>query len=77
MWWFVAIVVVALVTACALIPRKRTQNNAQSQDFTTPTVEEGIPMVVVFGTRLIKAPQVVWFGDVRRDPIKKKTSKKG
>jgi hypothetical protein len=45
-------------------------------DFSLPTAEEGRPIPVVFGTVLITGPNVVWAGDLKVDPIKKKGGKK-
>jgi len=49
---------------------------ASLDDFSLPTAEEGRPIPVVFGTVLITGPNVVWAGDLKADPIKKKGGKK-
>ena len=45
-------------------------------DFDLPTAEEGRPIPVVFGTMLLRGPNVVWAGDLKVDPIRKKGGKK-
>ena len=62
----------------ALSPRPKVEKPqaAGLDDFTLPTAEEGRPIPVVFGTMLITGPNVVWAGDLKVDPIKKKGGKK-
>ena len=53
----------------------RTQP-ASLSDVDAPTAEEGRPIPVVFGTVLLRGSNVVWYGDLEADPIKKKGGKK-
>jgi len=39
------------------------------QDLDFPTAEEGKPIAVLFGTRRLKDPNVVWYGDIRTTGI--------
>lgn len=41
-------------------------------DFQAPTAEEGRAIPVIFGTVKLAAPNVVWFGDLKINAIKKK-----
>lgn len=41
-----------------------------------PTATSGAPIPVVFGTRVLSAPNVTWWGDVKTVPIIAKQSKK-
>jgi hypothetical protein len=45
-------------------------------DFDVPRAEQGTPIGVVFGTVIIKAPTLAWWGDLSTEPIKTKQSKK-
>lgn len=80
-WNFIAQLVVGLALSAisyALSPRPKIDKpKAAGLDaFSLPTAEEGRPIPVVFGTVLITGPNVVWAGDLRVDPIKKKGGKK-
>lgn len=41
-------------------------------DFQFPTATEGRVVPLIFGTVRVKGPNVVWYGDLRQDAIKKK-----
>jgi hypothetical protein len=76
MWWFVAVFIVALVVAYAMTPKPENQKPAGLGDVTAPTAEEGREIPVLFGTRHIEGPNVVWYGDFKSVAIKKKGGKK-
>lgn len=75
MLYIVAIVVSALISI-ALQPKPPAPKPAALEDFEAPTAEEGRPIPVVFGSVLIRGANVVWYGDLAADPIKKKSGKK-
>lgn len=75
MWWFVAIFVVSLVIAFA-IPKPQIDAPVAVTEITAPTAEVGREFGVLFGTRDLAGPNVVWWGDLRIVPIKKKGGKK-
>ena len=70
-WWYIAVFIVALVVAFAMAPNAQQQSPA-IQEVEAPTAEEGRAIPVLFGTRDIKGPNVVWYGDVKAVAIKKK-----
>lgn len=76
MWWFVAIFIVALVVSYAMTPKPESQKPAGLGDVTAPTAEEGREIPVLFGTRHIEGPNVVWYGDFIAVAIRKKGGKK-
>lgn len=76
MFWFIALFVVSLVVAYATMPKPQSQKPAGLGDLQVPTAEEGREIPVLFGTRDINAPNVVWYGDINAVPIKKKGGKK-
>lgn len=73
MWWFIAFLVV-LFLAIALAPPPAEVPAVEQ--FETATAKEGDVVIVVFGTRDIKAPNVVWYGDIKTVPIKSEGGKK-
>lgn len=75
MWWLVAVFVVSLVVAYAM-PRPQIQQPAALTNIETPTAEVGKEIAVLFGTRDLNDPNVVWYGAIRTVPIKKKGGKK-
>lgn len=76
MWWFIAGFVVALVVAHAAMPKPQSQPPAGLGDVKAPTAEEGREIPVLFGTRDLDGPNVVWYGDLRTVAIRKKGGKK-
>lgn len=76
MWWYIAVFVVALVVAYAYAPKPQSQPPAGLGDVKVPTAEEGREILVLFGTRHIEGPNVVWYGDLKTVAIRKKGGKK-
>lgn len=76
MWWYVVVFVVALVVGLAMAPKPQSQPPAGLGDIKAPTAEEGREIPVLFGTRDIQGPNVVWYGDLRTVAIRKKGGKK-
>lgn len=60
----------------ALRPKPPEPKPASLSDVDAPTAEEGRPIPVVFGSVLIKGANVVWYGDLVAEPIKKSGGKK-
>jgi hypothetical protein len=75
MWYLVVIVVAALVSV-ALAPKSPAPKPAELSDLDAPTAEEGRPIPVIFGAVLLRGANVVWYGDLEAEPIKKKGGKK-
>lgn len=76
MWWYLAVFVVSLVLSYALTPKPQSQPPAGLGEIKAPTAEEGREIPVLFGTRDLKGPNVVWYGHFRAVAIKKKGGKK-
>lgn len=74
MWYFV-VMIVSLILTYARTPKSQ-QQNAEVGTIDTPTASEGSPVPVLFGTRLIKGSNIVWYGDIKTVAIKKKGGKK-
>ncbi|EEW24055.1 hypothetical protein [Rhodobacter ferrooxidans] len=72
----VSLALTAISYALSPHPKSETPKAAGLDEFDLPTAEEGRPIPVVFGTVLLRGPNVVWAGDLRVDPIRKKGGKK-
>lgn len=76
MWWFVVAFVVGLVLAFSYMPKPQSSKPAGFGDIQAPTAEEGREIPVLFGTRDMRGPNVVWYGDFKSKAIKQKGGKK-
>lgn len=76
MWWFVAVFVVALVVAYAATPKPQSTPPAGLNEIDVPTAEDGREISVLFGSRVIRGPNVVWYGHLRTTPVIKEGGKK-
>lgn len=73
MGWEFFVYAIVMVTVSYLLQRKPKISPPQAQEFQeVPTAQEGQSIVVLFGTRDIKSPSVVWYGDVDSEAIKKR-----
>lgn len=69
MLWFWALYAVLMIVSFILSPKPKTPvpeapTPAGLEDFNIPTATAGREIPVLFGTRWIKAPNVVWYGDL-------------
>jgi hypothetical protein len=72
--WILIIVIVALAIATyELTPGPPKQSPGQ---INTPTASQGISIAVLFGTREIAQPNVVWYGDIDTVAVKASGGKK-
>lgn len=71
MFWYIAVFIAALVVASAMGPKPQAARAAGLEEVQVPTAEEGREIAVLFGTRVIQGPNVVWYGDLETDSIKK------
>ena len=75
-WWYIVVFIVALALAYSMMPTPQNTPPAGLGDIQAPTAEEGREIPVLFGTRDITGPNVVWYGDLKVVPIRKKGGKK-
>lgn len=61
---------VAIAASIALAPKPEKPRPASLSDFDAPTAEEGRSIPVVFGTVVVKSPNVTWFGDHRSEKVR-------
>lgn len=76
MWWFLIVFVVAFAISYASGPKIQSAKPAGFSDLKVPTAEEGREIPVLFGTRDLLAPNVVWYGNLETRAVKKKGGKK-
>ena len=76
MWWYIAVFAFALVVSFSLAPKPQRTPPAGLGDFNVPTAEIGREIPVLFGTREMKGPNIVWYGDFKAIAIKSKGGKK-
>lgn len=75
-WIYAVVWAVALVATYAMMPKPQTQPPPAVGKVRAPTAEEGREIAVLFGTRDIEGPNVVWYGDLKTRAVKKKGGKK-
>lgn len=77
MWPMVVVWVVMLVVGYAMMAKAgQNQPSPGVGEVNAPTAEEGREIPVLFGTRDLSAPNVVWYGDVKTSAVRKKGGKK-
>lgn len=67
-WWQVVLVVASLAIAYVNRPRPEDSKPATLEEIQVPTADER-PIAVLFGTRDFKAPNVVYYGNLRNTPV--------
>lgn len=70
MWQIVAWVVLTVVSYL-LQPKPQSPATPVPGEMDGPTVDSSSPVPVLFGTRLMKQPNCVWYGDIGTTPIVK------
>jgi len=76
MWWYVALWVASFAVTYALMPKPQNAKPAGFEDIKAPTAEIGREIPVLFGRRRLTGPNVVWYGDLKVEPIKSSGGKK-
>lgn len=73
---YLIITIISVAVSYALRPKPITPKPAELTDFDIPTADGGRPIPVIFGHVRVKSPNVVWFGDLMYQKIKRKTGGK-
>ena len=76
MFWYIAVFALALVVSYSMTPKPQSRPPAGLSEFKVPTAEVGREIPVLFGTRKLEGPNVVWYGHLRTVAIRKKGGKK-
>lgn len=69
---YIIVLIVAMILAYAMAPRPKSQKPPALTDFNVPTAQDGREVIDACGTVWIDDPNVIWFGDLRTYPIRKK-----
>jgi hypothetical protein len=51
------------IVAYIIMPKPKAPKPEAAKELENPTAEAGIPVPVVFGSKLIKAPNIIWYGE--------------
>ncbi len=76
MWQQVVVWIATTIISYLLTPKPQGQPTPSPGEIKAPTAEEGREIPVLFGTRDIEGPNIVWYGHIRTVPIKSKGGKK-
>lgn len=68
-WVYLAVMLVGMAYSYTHQPKTVQPTALTLEDAKIPGVELGKEIPVLFGTRDINAPQVVWYGDLRTSPV--------
>ena len=74
MGWVALLVLVAVVFMT--MPKPQSMPPASFEDVSAPVAKEGKEIPVLFGTKMLRGANVVWYGDFDSSPIKAKGGKK-
>jgi len=63
--WLIALAIsVAIqIAAYIIMPKPKAPKPEAAKELENPTAEAGIPVQVIFGSKIIKGPNVLWYGD--------------
>ena len=76
-WWVqIGLFLLSLAITYLLMPKPQTQPPPGLGEVNVPTAEEGRELPVLFGTKELRGPNVVWWGDVKTRPHKVSQGKK-
>jgi hypothetical protein len=68
--WQLALVWVALTVVSYLLqPKTPKADDPVPGELTATTVDASSPVPILFGTRLLKQPNLIWYGDIGTTPI--------
>ena len=71
--YYVIMIAATIYNIVMMFTRKSNVPNLLPSDIDhIPVAEAGKPIPVVFGRRFVRQPNVVWWGDVKTEAIKKK-----
>lgn len=75
MFVYLIVFIISLAVCLAMAPKSTQPKPASLSDMDVPTAEPGRPVPVVFGTRLLKSPNIVWYGHLKYKAVKTKSGK--
>jgi hypothetical protein len=75
-WIYWIVMLVGVAYSMSNKPKTQRPSALTLDDVKIPLVEIGKEIPVLFGTRDIEDPHVIWYGDLRTVPVKSKGGKK-
>lgn len=76
-WWYVVVFIAAVAVSYVMAPRAPEPTPPSVKEVSNiPTAKAGRPIPVVFGTCVVKSSNIVWYGDIKYIPIRKKSGGK-
>jgi hypothetical protein len=64
MFAIVALIISVILTVLSYVLRPKPKKPEPNTNIEVPEIRQGKPIPVVFGTRFLNNPNVVWYGDV-------------
>jgi hypothetical protein len=74
-WAYLIVMLIGVAYAATHQPKTPTPVALTLDDVKAPVVEVGKTIPVLFGTRDIEDPMVVWYGNLRTVPVKTSSGK--
>jgi hypothetical protein len=75
MWWYIALFIVSYAIVYATRPNVEAPKAAGIDEFQLPTADADREIPVLFGTKDLNGPNVVFYGHLRVTAITKKQKK--
>lgn len=72
LFWMAVSTAISLGVAYLMAPKPPKPRHAVPaglEQFDVPTAEEGRPVQVLFGSRYVTGPNIVWYGDLKCEPV--------
>ena len=63
-WWWAFGLGLDIILTTLWMSKKPKETNDIPTPMTAPTVQDGVNIPVLFGSRMIKSPMIAWWGDV-------------
>ncbi len=77
MWTQILVWVVTTVIGALLSPRPPKPASVSPRNVDVPVAEQGKPIPVLFGTRVIRQANCVWYGDIKTTEIRQTSGSGG
>jgi hypothetical protein len=74
--WAIAMLITSAVISAVTQPKTQKPKPAAFEDFDYPQIEEGTAQTVIFGEVIIEDQFILWYGNLRTEPIKSSGGKK-
>lgn len=72
---YIIYAIIVIVLAVALQPKPPGVEPPSLSEIDVPTAKQGRPVPKVFGRRIVKSPNIVWYGDLGYNKVKKSGGK--